>query len=70
MDFEDREPQVRIQDFRTVDDLRKHNEEGFNDKTKDMYNAMLTLILDHKKELQKIPAASSLKSATVWSSNH
>ena len=27
---------------------------------------MLTLILDHKKELQKIPAASSLESATQW----
>ena len=27
---------------------------------------MLTLILDHKKELQKIPAASSLSSATEW----
>ena len=56
MDFEDREPRVRISDFRTVEDLRKH-EEGYNDKTKDMHNAMLTLILDHKKELQKIPAA-------------
>ena len=65
MDFEEREPRVRIQDFRTEEDLRKHDE-GYNDKTKDMYNAMLTLILDHKKELQKIPAASSLKSATIW----
>ena len=49
MDFEEREPRVRITDFRTEDDLRKHEEEGFNDKSKDMYNAMLTLILDHKK---------------------
>ena len=64
MDF-DREPRVRIQDFRTEEDLRKH-EDGYNDKTKDMYDAMLTLILDHKKELQKIPAASSIESATIW----
>ena len=37
MDFQDREPRARISDFRIVEDLRKHNEEGFNDKTKDIY---------------------------------
>ena len=63
--LEEREPRVRIDDFRRLDDERKH-EDGYNDKSKDMYNAMLTLILDHKKELQKIPATSSLPSATIW----
>ena len=61
----ERAPRVRIDDFRRLDDERKH-EDGYNDKSKDMYNAMLTLILDHKKELQKIPATSSLPSATIW----
>ena len=65
MDLEEREPRVRITDFRNNEDERKHDE-GYNEDTKDMYNAMLTLILDHKKELQKIPACSSLALATVW----
>ena len=40
-DYMEREPRIRIQDFRTEEDLSKHGEE-YNDKTKDMYNAMLT----------------------------
>ena len=63
--LEEGAPRVRIDDFRREEDLRERRE-GYNDKTKDMYDAMLTLILDHKKELQKIPAASSLKSAQIW----
>ena len=62
---QERAPRVRIDDFRTEEDQRVRHE-GYSDDTKDMYNAMLTLILDHKKELQKIPAASSLESATIW----
>ena len=63
--FGEDKPHVRLDDFRTLPDQREHRD-GYSDDTKDMYNAMLTLILDHKKELQKIPAASSLASATVW----
>ena len=63
--FGERKPRVRIDDFRTEEDQRVRHD-GYSDDTKDMYNAMLTLILDHKKELQKIPAASSLESATIW----
>ena len=61
-DYIEREPRIRIDDFHTEKDEHVQHE-GYNEKTKDMYNAMLTLILDHKKELQKIPAASSLESA-------
>ena len=58
-DYVEREPRIRIDDFRTEKDEREQHE-GYNEKMKDMYNAMLSLILDHKKELQKISAASSL----------
>ena len=46
-DYVEREPRIRIDDFRTEKDLREQHE-GYNEKTKDMYNAMLSLILDNK----------------------
>ena len=55
----------RIEDFRTIEDQRTLND-GYTDNRKDMYNAMLNLILKHKVELQKIPATSALESATDW----
>ena len=54
-----------ITDFRTLEDQRTLND-GYTDNRKDMYNAMLNLILKHKVELQKIPATSALESATIW----
>ena len=55
----------RIEDFRQLEDQRTLND-GYTDNRKDMYNAMLNLILKHKVELQKIPATSALESATNW----
>ena len=55
----------QISDFRTIEDQRTLND-GYTDNRKDMYNAMLNLILKHKVELQKIPATSALESATNW----
>ena len=65
-DFNVRPTRINIDDFCKEQDLRKHDDGDYNVKTKDMYDAMLTLILDHKKELQKIPAASSIESAQIW----
>ena len=56
----------RIGDFDRIEDIRKPRPNGFTENREDMYNAMLNLILKHKVELQKIPAASSLASATNW----
>ena len=56
----------RIGDFDRIEDIRKPRPNGFTENKEDMYNAMLNLILKHKVELQKIPAASSLASATNW----
>ena len=53
----------QITDFRTIEDQRTLND-GYTDNRKDMYNAMLNLILKHKVELQKIPATSALESAS------
>ena len=57
----------RIEDFRTIEDQRTLND-GYTDNRKDMYNAMLNLILKHKVELQKIPATSAIESAKTWAS--
>ena len=43
----------QISDFRTIEDQRTLND-GYTDNRKDMYNAMLNLILKHKVELQKM----------------
>ena len=63
-----RRPDRRIGDFERIEDIRKPRPNGFTENREDMYNAMLNLILKHKVELQKIPAASSLASATYWAS--
>ena len=60
-----RRPDRQITDLRTEEDLRKLND-GYTDNRRDMYNAMLNLILKHKVELQKIPATSALESAQIW----
>ena len=54
-----------IEDLGTEEDLRTLND-GYTDNRKDMYNAMLNLILKHKVELQKIPATSAIESAKEW----
>ena len=61
-----RRPDRRIGDFERIEDIRKPRPNGFTENREDMYNAMLNLILKHKVELQKIPAASSLASANIW----
>ena len=61
-----RRPDRKIADFERIEDMRKPRPNGFTENREDMYNAMLNLILKHKVELQKIPAASSLASATNW----
>ena len=54
-----------IEDLGTEEDLRTLND-GYTENRKDMYNAMLNLILKHKVELQKIPATSAVESAKEW----
>ena len=66
MSVYNRRPERTIADFKRIEDMRKPRPNGFTENRQDMYNAMLNLILKHKVELQKIPAASSLASATNW----
>ena len=66
MSVYNRRPDRKIADFDRIEDMRKPRPNGFTENREDMYNAMLNLILKHKVELQKIPAASSLASATNW----
>ena len=54
-----------IEDLGREENLRTLND-GYTDNRKDMYNAMLNLILKHKVELQKIPATSAIESAKEW----
>ena len=49
------------------EDLRTKSTELSDAKT-DAYNAMIKLILEHKKEITKVPAATTLAGATAWAS--
>ena len=47
------------------EDLRQLNQES-SAKREDMYDSLMNLILKHKMEMTKVPAASSLNTAQVW----
>ena len=49
------------------EDLRTKSTELSDAKT-DAYNAMIKLILEHKKEITKVPAATTIAGATAWAS--
>ena len=46
------------------EDLRQLNQES-SAKREDMYDSLMNLILKHKMEMTKVPAASSLNTAQV-----
>ena len=47
------------------EDLRQLNQES-SAKREDMYDSLMNLILKHKMEMTKVPAASSLNTAQAW----
>ena len=55
-------------DFRTESDDRPASKSGlaYGEKTKNLYDSMINMIVNHKMELQKIPQCSSLATAEQW----
>ncbi len=52
-------------EMKTLTDLRRH-EDGIGARREDILDSMLNLILNHKKELRKISACSTLAGAEAW----
>ncbi len=48
-----------------IDDLREHGN-GLGERREDILDSMLNLILNHKKEIQKIPSCTTLRGAQAW----
>ncbi|EAY15885.1 hypothetical protein TVAG_165130 [Trichomonas vaginalis G3] len=57
-----------INDFKTIEDIRKPREKttAWSGENENMYNSLINLILNHKKEIQKVPLASSITTAQPW----
>ena len=55
-------------DYRTESDDRPASRRGqeYGEKTKNLYDSMINMIVNHKMELQKIPQCSSLATAQQW----
>ena len=55
-------------DYRTEADVRPEGKRGqaYGDKTKNLYDSMINMIVNHKMELQKIPQCSSEAGAQAW----
>ena len=55
-------------DYRTESDDRPASKSGlaYGEKTKNLYDSMINMIVNHKMELQKIPQYSSLPTAEQW----
>ena len=51
------------------EDLRERSS-ALSDAKTDAYNAMIKLILEHKKEITKVPAATTYAGATEWAKKH
>ena len=58
----------RYSDYKTEEDQRPTGKRGqeYGEKTKNLYDSMINMIVNHKMELQKIPQCSSLASAQQW----
>ena len=58
----------RYSDYKTEEDQRPTGRRGqeYGEKTKNLYDSMINMIVNHKMELQKIPQCSSLASAQQW----
>ena len=59
----------KIGDFNKIEYIPRKIKEESRDYTpdkEDLYNSLINLVVNHKMELQKIPAASHLNSATRW----
>ena len=54
--------------YQTLDDQRPTGRRGqeYGEKTKNLYDSMINMIVNHKMELQKIPQCSALASAQTW----
>ena len=54
--------------YDTVEDQRPTGRTGreYGEKTKNLYDSMINMIVNHKMELQKIPQCSALPSAQAW----
>ena len=58
----------RYSDYKTEEDQRPTAKRGqiYGEDTKNLYDSMINMIVNHKMELQKIPQCSSLASAQQW----
>ena len=60
---------VNIDKFGLKEDKRKKEmrfDNQFSDSKKNLYDTLVNMVVNHKMELQKIPACSHLNTATVW----
>ena len=55
-----------INRFANIEDTREARSTERKEKQKDLYDSLINLIVNHKMELQKVPLASSLSTATAW----
>ncbi len=58
----------KYENYETVEDQRPTGKRGqeYGEKTKNLYDSMINMIVNHKMELQKIPQCSSLATAEEW----
>ena len=58
----------RYSEYKTKEDQRPKARIGqeYGEKTKNLYDSMINMIVNHKMELQKIPQCSSLATAEQW----
>ena len=57
-----------ISNFNTIEDIRKPREKNgkYTGEKQDLYDSLINIILNHKKEISKVPLASSIKTAQPW----
>ena len=55
-----------INKFANIQDIRDGRGNERSENQKDLYDSLINVILNHKMELQKVPLASSLATATTW----
>ena len=56
---------IGLNRFSNIEDLRTRSNE-YSEGKKDLYDSLINVILNHKMELQKVPLASSINTATTW----
>ena len=59
------EHRYKAKDLELMEDTRE-NAHALSEKREDVLDSLLNLILNHKKEIQKVPGTTTLDSAKTW----